>query len=130
MTDFQRETKNFVLVSLVYAAKNWQKVEKFGDISFYPIFVGMEQKKKRRVQVVKSSEHSIYELRYERIGRAVATELSRNRHFRREVERLALGSRILKMYDDGLGTKDHQKRVGFFSFLFNLFNRKTKTNEN
>lgn len=81
----------------------------------------MEQKKKRRVQVVQSSEHSIYELRYERIGRAVATELSRNRHFRREVGRLALGSRILKMYDDGVKPKNTKKRKRFFASLVDAF---------
>lgn len=47
-------------------------------------------------------EKTIYEARYEAIGRAVATELARDRHFRREVARTALGPQILHIVERGL----------------------------
>ena len=70
------------------------------------------------------SNKSLYDIRYERIGRAVAAELQRNRHFRREVARLPLGSRILQLVDSGYdaeNAKPKTKLQRFFTFAAQIF---------
>jgi hypothetical protein len=70
------------------------------------------------------SNKSLYDIRYERIGRAVAAELQRNRHFRREVARLPLGSRILQLVDSGYDAKTDKPKTKlqrFFAFVGKLF---------
>jgi hypothetical protein len=63
-------------------------------------------------------------VRYERIGRAIALEIQRNRNFRREVARLPLGSRILQIIDTGTDPKTDKPKTKlqrFFAFVGKLF---------
>lgn len=65
-----------------------------------------------------------YEIRYERIGRAIALEIQRNRNFRREVARLPLGSRILQIVDTGYDAKNDKPKTKlqrFFAFVGQIF---------
>lgn len=53
---------------------------------------------------------TIYEARYEAIGRATTAELQRNRNFRRDVARLPLGPKILRIVDNGLTEPENPKK--------------------
>jgi len=69
---------------------------------------------------------SPYNIRYERIGRAVAAELQRNRNFRREVARLPLGSRILQLVDSGYDAENDKPKTKlqrFFAFAAQIFKK-------